>query len=110
MTAFSEYRPDDPRPAVLMFVIAATPSTSLADALSSGFDQRLSQVLARSLSDHQFELENVPEAIGVVPVHKAYIQIPDGNSNHLKLVWKVILTPLRLDNGSHQSIFSLRYK
>lgn len=87
----ASYGLDDPRPAVLMFMIAATPLASFADELSSEFDEHLSRIFATrsNVSDHHFELKNVPGAIETVPVHLAYIQIHDGQKNHLKLIWKV---------------------
>ncbi|GJJ14204.1 hypothetical protein Clacol_008466 [Clathrus columnatus] len=86
----ASYEPEDPRPAVLMFIIAATPWTSLADKLDFDFDQYLSKISAVSLnaSEHRFELKHVPGAIDVIPAHMAYTQVSDGDHNHLKLVWK----------------------
>ncbi|GJJ14226.1 hypothetical protein Clacol_008488 [Clathrus columnatus] len=84
------YDIEDPRPAVLAFMVAATPSVSFADKLASNFDQYLSEisVIPLNASEHRFELKHVPGAVDIVPIYMAYSQVYEGEHNYLKLVWK----------------------
>jgi len=90
----SSHNLEDPRTAALMFMIAATPSTSLADDLASRFDEYLSQV-SLSPSHHlldngpHFELHQIPDTVNPVKAHLAYAQVPSGDTTSLKMVWKL---------------------
>lgn len=84
----------DPRTAALTFMIAATPSTTLADDLTSNFDTYRSRIDVTP--SHHFQdngphylLANIPDAVNPVKAHLAYIQVPKGDTTDLKVVWKV---------------------
>ncbi|KAF8515168.1 Fungalysin metallopeptidase-domain-containing protein [Gautieria morchelliformis] len=84
----------DPRTAALAFMIAATPSTTLADDLAANFDTYRSRVEvtpSHHLQDNgpSYVLTNVPDAVNPVKARIAYIQVPKGDTTDIKLVWKV---------------------
>lgn len=84
----------DPRTAALTFMIAATPSTTLADDLTANFDtyrSRVDMTPSHHFLDNgpHYLLGNVPDAVNPVKAHLAYIQVPKGDTTDLKLVWKV---------------------
>lgn len=92
-----DHTPDDvadPRTAALMFMIAATPSSALADDLTAHFDNyrsRVSVTPSHHLQDNgpQYMLADIPDAVNPVKAHLAYIQVPHGDTTELQLVWKV---------------------
>jgi len=92
-----DYTPDnlvDPRTAALSFMIAATPSTTLADDLTANFDNYRSRVDVTPFHHLQengphYLLANIPDAVNPVKAHLAYIQVPKGDTTDLKAVWKV---------------------
>jgi extracellular elastinolytic metalloproteinase len=102
----------DPRTAALMFMIAATPSTTLADDLSTNFDTYRSNVDVTPLHHLQdqephYLLTNIPDAINPVKAHLAYIQVPRGDTTDLKVVWKVCSAFWHLERTSY---YAYRWK
>jgi extracellular elastinolytic metalloproteinase len=84
----------DPRTAALAFMIAATPSATLAEDLAANFDAYRSRVdvtPSHHLQDNgpSYVLTNVPDAVNPVKTRIAYIQVPNGDTTDIKLVWKV---------------------
>ncbi|KAF8575822.1 extracellular elastinolytic metallo proteinase [Ramaria rubella] len=84
----------DPRTAALMFMIAATPSTSLADDLATHFDLYRSRIVVAPSHSLQanaphYLLSDIPDAVNPVKAHLAYIQVPNGDITDLKVVWKM---------------------
>lgn len=88
--------PDDARHAALVFMMAATPKQEvmydiatryeeLVESIHSTFETRLigsSEVAVEYLHD-------VPDTVNPVKINPAYVQVPDGDSTALHLVWKV---------------------
>lgn len=92
--------PADFRPALLQFMIAATPKEHLADDIQANFgkymkNMRISDVshLASVGSPVEFLVDNVPDTVNPVKVKLAYIQIPnkDEITSSLHLVWKFVV-------------------
>ena len=86
----------DPRTASLMFMIAATPSRSVADDLAAHFDfyrSRIPVTPSHDLQDNgpHYSLAGVPDTVNPIKAYLAYIQVPNGDRTDLKLVWKVSL-------------------
>ncbi|GJJ14215.1 hypothetical protein Clacol_008477 [Clathrus columnatus] len=93
MTAYSQGS-RDPAAAALMFMMAATPSMSLADDMHSRFHDYLSEVTvipSNHLRDQapSFAVQQVPGAVNPVKAHLAYAQVPNGDRTGLKLVWQL---------------------
>lgn len=79
-----------------MFMMAATPSTNLADDIHTRFDEYLSGVTAVP-SQHlrsnmpEWEIGSVPDAVNPAKVKMAYAQVPKEDGQVvLKLVWQVL--------------------
>ena len=87
---------EDPRHALLQFMIAATPQEHMVQDILSKYDNYINQMT--SYMDNHFVggethipvefVNNVPETVNPVKARLAYIQVPDGASTHLDLVWK----------------------
>lgn len=77
-------------------MIAATPQEHMVQDILSKYDDYLNEMT--SYMDSHFVggethipvelIDNVPEAVNPVKARLAYIQVPDGDSTHLDLVWK----------------------
>lgn len=89
--------PADFRPALLQFMIAATPSEQLADDIQAQFSKYMKNMhisdvshLASVGSPVEFLADNVPDAVSPVSVKMAYIQVPNKAKTEtaLHLVWK----------------------
>ncbi|KIL63666.1 hypothetical protein M378DRAFT_79300 [Amanita muscaria Koide BX008] len=89
--------PADFRPALLHFMIAATPKPDLADDIQVNFDNHMNSMrvtdtshFAPTESHVEFTADNVPDAVNPVKVRLAYIQVPntEKTASTLKLVWK----------------------
>ncbi|KAF9652520.1 hypothetical protein BDM02DRAFT_3183556 [Thelephora ganbajun] len=91
-----DHKLEDPRHALLQFMIAATPEDHMVQDILSRYDDYINRM--SSYMDNKFVggethipielIHNVPEAVNPVKARLAYIQVPDGNSAHLDLVWK----------------------
>ncbi|KAF8530045.1 Fungalysin metallopeptidase-domain-containing protein [Hysterangium stoloniferum] len=86
---------NDPRMAAVMFMIAATPSSTLADDIAARLAEYVSRVSltpSHHLQDNggpTYTLDGVPDTVNPVKAHMAYIQVPNGPFTQLKLVWKL---------------------
>ncbi|KAF8634115.1 hypothetical protein AX17_004282 [Amanita inopinata Kibby_2008] len=89
--------PADFRPALLQFMIAATPKEEVANDIQSNFERHMNDLrvtetshFAPSGGSIEFLAENVPDALNPVKAKLAYIQVPNKNkdSTTLNLVWK----------------------
>ena len=109
-----DHKLEDPRHALLQFMIAATPEDHMVQDILSKYDDYIARMsshmdshfvgyddyIARMSShmDSHFVgsethipielIDNVPETVNSVKARLAYIQVPDGDSTHLDLVWK----------------------
>lgn len=87
--------PADFRPALLQFMIAATPKDDVVTDILKNFDAHikkmsLSQEFAPSEDGIQFWVDNVPDAVAPVKAKMAYVQMPNKEGKmELNLVWKV---------------------
>lgn len=91
-----DHKLEDPRHALLQFMIAATPNESMVQDILSKYDGYINEMT--SYMDSHFVggethiptelIGNVPDTINPVKARLAYIQVPDGDSTHLDLVWK----------------------
>ncbi|TFK51601.1 hypothetical protein OE88DRAFT_1659712 [Heliocybe sulcata] len=86
---------EDPRHALLQFMVAATPSEEVVQDILAKYDQHLagmrSTFEAHLVGDLQTMVEvidNVPDAVNPVKAKLAYIQVPEGGKTVLDLVWK----------------------
>ncbi|PFH49527.1 hypothetical protein AMATHDRAFT_62981 [Amanita thiersii Skay4041] len=93
----SAHDPADFRPALLQFMIAATPKDEVAHDIQNRFTDHMEKMhvtdtshFAPTGSAVQFTAANVPDAVNPVKVRLAYIQVPNKlkNSTTLSLVWK----------------------
>ncbi|KAH7881725.1 Fungalysin metallopeptidase-domain-containing protein [Phlebopus sp. FC_14] len=90
-----EGTPDDPRAAALMFMIAATPSSELADDITANFDDYMSNVTpSRShplQQTHGLELTlaGIPDTVNPVVAKLVYAQVPVEDTVVLRLAWKL---------------------
>ncbi|KAK2464973.1 hypothetical protein APHAL10511_003049 [Amanita phalloides] len=92
--------PADFRPALLQFMMVATPKDDLAQEIQSNFAEYLNKMyvtdtshLAPTGESVQFLAQNVPDAVNPVKVGLAYIQVPnkDKTATKLALVWKFVV-------------------
>ncbi|KAF9446319.1 extracellular elastinolytic metallo proteinase [Macrolepiota fuliginosa MF-IS2] len=91
--------PSDFRPALLQFMVAATPNRELAEDIMNNYQHHINK-MAISDESHfapsdesshvQFKVDNVPDAVNPVKARLAYIQVPNegGDATELQLVWK----------------------
>lgn len=92
----TDHKLDDPRHALLQFMIAATPQEHMVQDILSKYDGYINGMT--SYMDSHFVggetytpvefINNVPDTVNPVKSRLAYIQVPDGDSTHLDLVWK----------------------
>ena len=92
----TDHKLEDPRHALLQFMIAATPQDHMVQDILSKYDDYINEMT--SYMDSRFVgdgthtpvelIDNVPEAVNPVKTRLAYIQVPDGDSTQLDLVWK----------------------
>jgi extracellular elastinolytic metalloproteinase len=94
--ASKEHELDDPRHALLQFMVAATPEEQMVqdilaryddyiDGMTSTFEPRL---VGDGVETPIELINNVPDTTGPVKARLAYIQVPHGDSTKLDLVWK----------------------
>ena len=91
-----DHKLEDPRHALLQFMIAATPEDHMVQDILSKYDDYINGM--SSHMDTRFVggethtpvelIHNVPDTVNPVSARLAYIQVPDGDSTHLDLVWK----------------------
>ena len=91
-----DHKLEDPRHALLQFMIAATPEDHMVQDILSKYDEYVDRM--SSYMDSHFVggetripielIDNVPETVNPVKARLAYIQVPDGDTTHLDLVWK----------------------
>lgn len=96
MLVSKDHKLEDPRHALLQFMIAATPEDHMVQDILSKYDEYIDRM--SSYMDSHFVgsgthvpielIDNVPETVNPVKARLAYIQVPDGDSTHLDLVWK----------------------
>lgn len=77
-------------------MIAATPNADMVPEILSKYDHYIDRM--SSYMDSHFVggethvpiefIDNVPETVNPVRARLAYVQVPDGDSTHLDLVWK----------------------
>lgn len=94
--ASKDHKLEDPRHALLQFMIAATPEQHMVQDILSKYDDYINGMTSHM--DSHFVggethvpvelIDNVPDAVNPVKARLAYIQVPDGDSTHLDLVWK----------------------
>ncbi|KAF9466805.1 Fungalysin metallopeptidase-domain-containing protein [Collybia nuda] len=87
----------DFRPALLQFMVAATPNDEVVNSILGNFDAHVDKMVIQDHSDFapsgetiEFLVDRVPDAVNPVKARMAYIQVPNkkGDSMHLNLVWK----------------------
>ncbi|KAL0956910.1 hypothetical protein HGRIS_003015 [Hohenbuehelia grisea] len=86
----------DPRPALLHFMIEATPRSTIVQDILADYDSLISRISVSRTDGPELKgpvvlmLHDVPDAVAPVHAHLAYMQIPseDGESTELVLVWK----------------------
>jgi len=87
---------EDPRHALLQFMIAATPEDHMVQDILSKYDSYIdgmtSHMESRFVGGETHSpvevVHNVPDTVNPVKARLAYVQVPDGDSTHLDLVWK----------------------
>ncbi|KAF9492360.1 extracellular elastinolytic metallo proteinase [Pleurotus eryngii] len=88
---------DDPRAALLQFMVAATPNQDVVQDVLSNFDahfEKMSVSVVHHFDDPEsappFEISNVPDTVNPVKARLAYVQVPNkaSDSTELNLVWK----------------------
>ena len=86
----------DPTRALLQFMIAATPNKTLAEELMADPAAHLEKMQStwetHFVGGHSVIsalVSNVPDAVSPVKAKAAFIQVPNGDSMALELVWKV---------------------
>ena len=82
--------------AALTFMISATPDNDLSNDLLGHYDEyreSISSVFDTDVSRGNGRvvemLHGVPDTVGPVKAHHAYVQVPNGDKTELTLVWKV---------------------
>ncbi len=88
----------DVRPALLQFMLAATPDDKMVNDILANYDEYLAK-MSVSREDHfvnpdepvVMSIDNVPDAVNPVRSSLTYIQVPNkkGDSTDLNLVWRV---------------------
>ena len=87
----------DPTEALLQFMVAATPNDELsAEMMQSPRDYLSKMTITPENSlvgdgrvSHKTLINNVPDTVNPVKARMAFVQVPDGDSTALELVWKV---------------------
>ena len=89
---------NDPRDAVLRFMIAASPDATMTEDIAQNYDSYREGIdlsfwttfIEDGSASTESLLSNVPLAVdGNVKAHHAYVQAPHGSGTVLELVWKV---------------------
>lgn len=90
----------DLRPALLQFMVAATPKDDVVNRILGNFDSHVDKMVVTPTSHFVsqgspgFLVDSVPDAINPVKAKLAYVQVPNAEGEmHLVLVWKVCLVP-----------------
>lgn len=91
--------PSDFRPALLQFMLAATPNPELAEDITNNHQHHIDKMVISDESHFapgddssqiQFTVDNVPDAVSPVKARLAYVQVPNkaNDATELQLVWK----------------------
>jgi extracellular elastinolytic metalloproteinase len=86
----------DFRPALLQFMVVATPNNDVANDILRNFDSHMNKMVVIPTTQFappggavEFLVDKVPDAVNPVKAKMAYIQLPDAEDMmHLVLVWK----------------------
>lgn len=87
----------DFRPALLQFMIAATPKDEVVSDILDNYHAHLNAMVETPTHDFapsgesiEFSVDNVPDTVNPVKARMAYVQVPnkEGDATHLTLVWK----------------------
>jgi len=88
----------DFRPALLQFMVAATPNDEVVQDILGNFDKHMNQMTVEAPTGHfaptdesaELLVGNVPDAVSPVKARLAYIQVPNaqGDGTRLAAVWK----------------------
>jgi len=89
----------DFRPALLQFMVAATPKDDIVNDILGNFDSYVNRMVvtptshfAPSGSSVEFVVDQVPDTVNPVKAKMAYVQVPNAEGDmHLNLVWRVRL-------------------
>ena len=92
----------DPRHAVLMFMMAATPQTTVMADIAQRYSEIVDSIdsvfVAQFVGEQHGQvqmLHGVPGTVGPVKVRPAYVQVPEGDGDDARTelypVWKVCL-------------------
>ncbi|KAJ8519192.1 hypothetical protein ONZ45_g3846 [Pleurotus djamor] len=88
---------DDPRAALLQFMVAATPKDEVVADILGRFDHHFGNMAIAPVthftdpdSPPSFEISSVPDTVNPVKARLAYVQVPNkaGDATQLNLVWK----------------------
>ena len=87
----------DFRPALLQFMVAATPEDDVVNDILGNFDSHMNKMVVTPTSEFappggsvEFLVDQVPDAVNPVKAKMAYVQVPNGEDEmQLILVWKV---------------------
>lgn len=89
----------DLRPALLQFMVAATPKDEVVADILENFDKHMDNMVIRAPVAHfapngspiEIAVSNVPDTVNPVKARLAYVQVPskNGDTTHLAVVWKV---------------------
>jgi len=86
----------DMRPALLQFMVAATPNAEVVTDILSKYDQHLEKMTMSGVTHFapgndqiDFLVDNVPDTVNPVKARLAYVQVPTNDgSTELTVVWK----------------------
>ena len=87
----------EPSSALLHFMINATPNRDLYEKMLENPDDYLARMTVTPVAslvedDHAFQqslIDHVPDTVNPVKARMVFVQVPQGNSVALELVWKV---------------------
>jgi len=86
----------DPRVPLLHFMAAATPNEHVVRDIAARFHEHVngisSSFVTSFVGSHEIQVEllyDVPDTVSPVKAKMAYVQVPEGKSTVLQLVWRV---------------------
>ena len=90
--------------AALRFILFATPSEEVQADIINNYEQHLKKIWSTSIEHYvghghtqRYEmLHGVPDTVGPIKAHVAYVQVPGEEKTALSLVWKVSFLPYRI--------------
>ena len=105
----------DPRAAILQFMIAATSDEVLLQDIQDfplDYINDMTSTMVTSFVGHNVVMheliDNVPDTVNPVKSELAYVQVPDGESTVLKLIWRVRNIHSRSPHSQARFSFSLK--